>query len=456
VNRQTGAIVAGSGNLYNGLALLGSGFSDYPYANRIPAAAGNLSQYTSLFHGLPKSVWDSPKNNFAPRFGFAYDPKADGKTAIRGGFGMFYDRPAANIYLLNMALNPPLDYSYSVFNGNIDNPNAAAGAVYPSALSTVSPNFKTPYMLTFNLNVQRQLPGKIILDVGYVGTLGRHLSRGININQLPVGTLTQAANKGVNANALRPYPGFGNIIEYDYGDTSNYNGLQTSANRRMASGLSFGSSFTWSKALDALPQQTQYTPTTVQNAYNARADYGLSGVNRKFVFSVNAQYEVPFAKQSTNAFYREVAGGWTISGVFFAQSGAPLNVTVTPDVAGIGTAGSRASLVSGADLYLDNPTPTRWFNTAAFLTVAQMTQGQFGNAGRNILVGPAFNELDVALFKHFKVGERIDLEFRAESYNLPNHPSFTALGTVVGTSTFGAVTGTGNPRIDQFALKVHF
>jgi len=459
VSPTTGTITPNSGNVYNGLALLGSGPGDYPYQNRIPTIAGSLSQYSTLFHGLPKGIWTMPKGDLAPRIGFAYSPFSKGTLAIRGGFGMFYDRPAANIYLLNMADNPPIDYSYSVFNGSIDNPGAAAGAIYPSALTTVGPsNFKTPSMMTFNLDVQQQLPSKIILDIGYVGTLARHLSRAVNINQLPVGTLYLPQNKGANANALRPYSGFGNITDFQYSDNSNYHGLQMSVNRRTASGLAFGSSFTFSKALSDLGVQTGYQPTTVQNPYNIRADYGPSDVNRKFVFSLNAQDELPFAKNAKNVIYRELASGWTISPVFYAATGIPVSIVVTPDIAGVGTAGSRASLVAGANPYLSKRqrNPSQWFNTAAFVPSSQMTQGQFGNTGRDFLKGPGTSEWDLAIFKHFKIRETTDLEFRAESFNLPNHASFVTLGTTVGASTFGAVTGTTNPRIMQFALKAHF
>jgi hypothetical protein len=456
VSRTTGAIVAGSGDIYNGLALLGSGWSDYPYSDRIPPIVGDITRFNSLFKGLPRGIWDTRKNDFAPRFGFAYDPFADGKTAIRGGFGLFYDRPAANIYLLSMTLNPPVDYSYNVSNGNIENIAAAFNATYPSNLTTVSPDYKTPHMFTYNLGIQRQLPGHIILDVGYVGTQGRHLARGLDRNQLPVGTLTQPQNKGANVNSLRPYLGFGSITSYEYSDNSNYNGLQISANRRLAKGLAFGSSFTWSKALDNLPAQTGFTPTVVQDSYNARNDYAPSTVNRKYVFSINSQWEIPFAKKVQHGLVRAVADGWTLSTVFFAQSGAPQSVTVSSDVAGIGVASQRASLVPNADLHVSDRSPAKWFNTAAFLPVSQMTAGQFGNSGRNILTGPGYNELDLSLFKRTPIRENMDVEFRAESFNALNHPSFTTVGTVVGTSTFGAVTATGNPRINQLALKFHF
>lgn len=457
VDRTSGAIVAGAGNPYDGLALVGQGWSDYPKHDRIPAivANGNLNNLNSLFIDRPRTIWNNRKNDFAPRIGFAYDLTGDGMTALRGGFGMFYDRPAANIYLLSMALNSPFDFAYNVFNGNIDNIAAANNASYPANLTTVSENFKTPYTMTYNLDVQRQLPFKLILDVGYVGTQARHLARGLNLNQLPVGTLTKPQNVGANANSLRPYPGYGNITDYDYGDTSSYNGLQVSATRRMASGLSFGSAFTWSKATDYLAAQSGFTPGTVQDSYNAKADHSASSVNRKFVFSINSQYELPLAKKQHGALHA-IAGGWILSPVLFAQSGAPTSVTVASDVAGIGSASSRASLVPNADLSVSNRSFTQWFNTAAFLPVSQMTQGQFGNSGRNILTGPGFYELDVSLFKEFSLHEHTQLEFRAESFNIMNHACPIAVGTTVGTSTFGVVTSTGNPRIDQFALKLRF
>jgi len=455
INRQNGAIIAGSGNIYNGLALLGASWADHPYRDRIPSVVGDLSQFNSLYAGVPKSIWENRKRNFAPRFGFAYDLFGNGKTAIRGGLGMFYDRPAGNIYLLSMALNPPINYASSVYNGNIDNPGASLSDIFPSALTSTGSEFKTPYSITYNLSVQQQLPVSLILDVAYVGSQSRHLARGRDVNQLRAGTLTRPENKGVNTNALRPYPGYGSITTYEYSDNSNYNSLQLKVNRRMASGLSVGSAFTWSKALDFLPAQGGFTPTTVQNSYNAKADYGPSGVSRKYVFSINAQYDLPFAKNRRGMLHA-VVGGWTASSVFFAQSGAPTNVTVSSDIAGVGTASSRASLVANADLSVSERTPAKWFNTAAFLTVSQMTQGQFGNAGRNILIGPGYSELAVSLFKRFVIRENVALEFRAESFNIVNHPSFTGVGTTVGTSTFGAVTATGNPRINQFAAKFYF
>jgi len=464
ISPKTGAIIPGAGNPYNGIALMGTGWSQYPYMNRIPSVVDtvipggslNSPSVTSLFTGLPSGVESTSFTNVAPRFGFAYDPMGNGKLAVRGGFGEFYDRIGTDSYLLYMSRNPPFDETYQVYNGSIDNPAGSLSASYPSGLTTITPKFKLASMMTFNLNVQTQLPGKIIFEVGYVGTLGRHLLRSFDINQPQPGTLDLPQNKGVNVNSVRPYSGYTNIVMYDYGDTSNYNSMQTKASRRLNSGFTFGSSFTWSKALDYLAAQSGFSPSEVQNTYDARADYGPSTINRKFVFSLTIQYELPFAKHTTNSFEQYTVGGWVVASNFFAQSGAPNNITVASDVAGIGVASSRATVIPGDSITVPNPTPSEWFNTAAFLPVAQMPVGHFGTDGRNILTGPGYNELDLAIYKHFKIREKGDLEFRAESYNLPNHPSFTTLGTSVGTSTFGVVTAAGNPRIDQFGLKLHF
>jgi len=163
-----------------------------------------------------------------------------------------------------------------------------------------------------------------------------------------------------------------------------------------------------------------------------------------------------------------VHGDWIVSGVYLAQSGAPLSVTIGSDVPGVGNDFigaassapnlSRASVTgtSSPNLSASERTIARWFNTGAFLTTAQMTPGQWGNSGRAILIGPGFTSVDVSLFKDFKIRESKALQFRAESFNLPNHPSWTAVGTTVGTSTFGSVTGASVGRVLQFGMKLSF
>ena len=469
INPTTGNIVPGTGNLFNGLSFLGSSFPSGGSAHLPVESTPGLQSY---FRGVPEGVANTSYTHFAPRLGFAYDPFGDGKMAIRGGFGMFYDRMAPNNLQLYSSYNPPFVYTATVLNGNIDNPAAGAltscpGLCIPPAIQTQALGRKDPYMMSFNLNVQRELPGHVILDVGYVGTEGRHTVRVLNINQVPQGTLINPANKGISINALRPYKGYGPIYVFDFGNNSNYNSLQTTASRRVSSGWTFGTAFTYARSMDGINSQGSASPSGVMNVYNVRADYGPSTFGRKYILSVNSVYELPFFAKGGNPVVRGVLGGWVLSGVFLAQSGAPTSVTIASDVPGVGLDSpgaasstpnySRASATGISPLLpSDQRTVSRWFNTAAFLPVNQMTAGQWGNSGRAVLVGPGFTSLDLSLFKEFVIREKTAVEFRAESFNLPNHPSWTTVGTVVGTSTFGAVTGSSVGRVLQFGMKLRF
>ena len=307
------------------------------------------------------------------------------------------------------------------------------------------------------MGIQQELPGAIIADVNYVGTLGRNLNwRTINLNQLPQGTRLNAPQSSQNVNALRPYLGYGDINMNENGDSSNYNSLQVALRRRMEKGLLFGVNYTFSRALDT-------TSGTPQNAYDARADYGLASIHRQHVFNVNYVYELPFFRQHGVAAVRQILSGWELSGITTFQSGAPVNITVPTDVARIGVSSSRATLTGDPRLSPDQRTLARWFNTEAALAPEKMVQGRFGDSGRNILIGPAFSQWDVSLLKNIRLREKTSLQFRAESFNLWNHASFTGINTTVRfdaagkpTQNYGAVTSSGPGRILSFGLKLIF
>jgi hypothetical protein len=292
--------------------------------------------------------------------------------------------------------------------------------------------------------------------VGYVGNLGRHIPRTININQLPVGTRLNPPASNINQNALRPYLGYGNISMRDHGDNSNYNSLQITASRRMQSGLSLTANYTFSRALDT-------SSGGPQDSYNARPDYGLSSVHRKHLLNANYIYELPFFRKATKPVMRYVLGGWEFAGVTTYQSGAPNSVSVPSDIARIGASSSRASVAGNPNLPREQRTLARWFNTEAFLPPEKMVQGRFGNAGRNTLIGPAFSQWDLSAIKSFDLRETTRLQFRAESFNFLNHPSFTGIDTTVRVDsagrpaqTYGAVTGAGPARVLEFGLKLLF
>jgi hypothetical protein len=304
--------------------------------------------------------------------------------------------------------------------------------------------------------VQQQLPGGVILDVGYVGNLGRHIARTININQLAVGTRLNPPFSTINQNALRPYLGYGSISMRDDGDNSNYNSMQMTVSRRVASGLSLTGNYTWSRALDS-------SSGSPQNSYDARAEYGLSSVHRAHLLNVNYIYELPFFRHTGNAALRNTLGGWELAGVTTYQSGAPNSIAVTSDLARIGASSSRATLVANPNLSSGDRTLTRWFNTEAALPPERSVQGIFGNGGRNVLIGPGFNQWDLSAIKNFEIREHTALQFRAESFNVVNHPSFTGIDTTARfdaagkpTGTYGAVTGAGPARVLEFGLRLTY
>jgi hypothetical protein len=449
VSPANGALLT-EGDPWNGIVIFGDSFPDRA-KGRIPAA--ELSGVDRLFVGLPKGGAQTEYNNFGPRFSFAYDPFANGRTAIRGGFGIFYDRIQTD-FLGGSSNNPPFAGSANIFDGNIDNPGGGTLRSFPPNLSGIMLGLRTPRVYSFNFGVQQEIRQGLIAEAQYVGTRGRNLLRTININQVRPGTVQ--ANRGVNLNSLRPYQGYGNINLQDTGDSSQYNSLQVSLNQRYRSGLNFGATYTFSRTLDT-------SGGSFQDIFNPRADYGLSGIHRAHVLTFNWVYELPFFRTDGPRAARLALGGWEVSGIALYQSGAPNSVTVPEDVAGIGAGSSRADVVGNPVLPSSERTLSRWFNTEAFLPASRMTPGQFGNSGRNILIGPSYSQVDVALMKNFRLTERFTTQFRAESFNVLNHPSFTGINTTVRfdnqgrpAQNYGAVTSSGPGRVLSFGLKLLF
>ena len=445
---SNGALLT-TGDPWNGIVIFGESFPDRA-KGRIPAV--DAPGVERLFVGLPSGGAQTEYGNFGPRFSFAYDPFANGRTAVRGGFGIFYDRIQTD-FLGGSSNNPPFATSANIFDGNIDNPGGGTLRSFPPNLSGIMLGLRTPRVYSFNLGVQQEIRPGLIAEAQYVGTRGRNLLRTININQVRPGTVQ--ANRGVNLNSLRQYRGYGNINLQDTGDSSQYNSLQASLNQRYRAGLNLGVTYTLSRTLDT-------SGGSFQNIYNPQADYGLSGIHRKHILTMNWVYELPFFRDASG-FSRLALGGWEISGIAIYQSGAPNSVTVPEDVGGIGAGSSRADVVGNPVLPSGERTLSRWFNTEAFLPASAMMPGQFGNSGRNILIGPSYSQIDVALMKNFRLTERFTTQFRAESFNVLNHPSFTGINTTVRfdsqgrpAQNYGAVTSSGPGRVLSFGLKLIF
>jgi len=424
-----------SGDPLNGIVLPGDGF---PESARGQALAADIPGVDRLFHGLSRGFATTPKNVFAPRLGVAYGLTS--KTVLRAGGGMFVNRQHHHSGALfrNAPNQPRIDVAF----GSADNPAGGNSRDFPQNLGAVELSMKYPTAFNYSFSVQHELPGQMVLDVGYVGKSGQNLARERNINQLTAGT--RQANPGVNPNALRPWLGLGAIRMFSHSGRSYYNSLQVSLDRRFHSGLGLGVSYTFSKNIDDL--------TTPYDAYNpVRA---LSSFDRPHLFNFNFVYELPFFKYS-KGWTRDWIGGWQVSGVTFLNSGAPLSVVDSNDIAGVGS-GSAAqpwNLVGDPTISSGRGLDKPWFDRAAF---AQPAAGTFGNAGLNILRGPGYMNWDLSMFKNFRVREWLTTQFRMEAYNAPNHPLLNNPNVDPRSGAFGLVTSKSGARNLQLGLKFMF
>jgi hypothetical protein len=378
--------------------------------------------------------------NFGPRIGFAYDPFGGGKTVVRGGFGIHYDQPTTNT-VSGMGSNPPFSAAVNnTSNISLSNPFATPPAA-GSAINATDPNFRGGMVLSYNFNVQREAAG-IVFQAAYVGSEGHHLR------------IIGDQNQGING--VRPISGFSSINTQQSVSNSNYNGLWLSANRRLTHNLTFNTSYTFSKSIDN--NSVGSSNPQAQDYRNLRAERALSDFDARNRFVLSAIYLLPF--QGQGASLSRLAKGWSVSPIVNLQSGNPFSPIIQlTDTRGSLEAFNRPFLVPGIPWTMPNPSPNQWINSAAF--VRQATG--FGDAGRNILTGPGFADIDLSIAKDTKIMERVSLQFRCEAFNLFNHPNFGQPQNNIAVASFGQITATrtirgdlGSSRQIQFALKLRF
>ncbi len=435
-----GTLVANSGDPINGLVVGGSSF---PAAalSRIPNASDPL--YKGLFRGLPKEISPYDLGTFGPRLGFAYDLTGQQKTVLRGGYGMFFERVQGN-FVFGRINNPPFVKDTTIYSANLENPQGGGTKLLPMNISSYDVNVKVPTVQNWSMGVQHKLTADTMLDVAYVGSMGYNQYMGLDINQLPEGT--RQKNPGIDPAALRPYKGYGTINQLVTQGTFNYHSLQTQFRKNFKTGGLVNIAYTWSKNI---ADATGYSETPMYS-YDWRRDRSLSSFDRRQVFVFSYIYPLPFWLEA-NTWYKKAFGGWQLSGVTTLQSGRPMTITISGDVAGTSQGTQRPNQV--ADWQVDEKTADRFFNTAAFAVPAA---GTHGNVGRFSVVGPGMNNWDMSAQKYFPIREGMKLEFRAEMYNMPNHRSFWGVSMTVGSSNFGQVTSTTDPRILQLGLRLIF
>jgi hypothetical protein len=405
--------------------------------------------------GYRTSFSDPNVRNLAPRFGFAY--QLSPATVVRSAFGIFYGRDE-NVPVARRPTNNPPYFIQTSYTSDQVNPGILLQQGFPSdavnpanvktpAVNAYPKSFPTPYVEQWSLSVQRQLPKALVAQVSYVGSGTHRLYYPLQIDQPRPGA--------GNVQARRPLPQYSAVYQYAPFIASNYNSLQGQLERRFTHGLYLLAAYTWSHSIDNGSSQVDSTPAP-QDATNLAAERGDSNfdVRNRFVFS--SVYDLPFghghALGGSSRITNAVAGGWTAKAIFSAQGGLPFTPIEAVDQSNTGTTARPNRIAQGS--LSTGRSATRWFDISAFPTPAQYT---FGNSGRDILRGPGFHNLDVALSRSFSIRELATAEFRAEAFNVLNTPQFSLPNATLGQSTTGAISSVVNPqRQIQLALRLAF
>jgi hypothetical protein len=420
------------------------------------------------------AVTSQPNLTFAPRLGFALDVFGDGKTSLRGGYGIYYIQTLYGNWqnmvfqnppnVRNVTINPaPGTPNYTFF----DNPGAGIPiANVPVTPYGTSPHTAIPYVQDYSLDIQQQLKSNLVLDMGYYGNQSRHQLGEEDFNQpaqgaflstrIIPGNIVTSSNSS-NLNLIRPYKGYGPINLLAPRFMGNYNALQTSLSKHFRDGSLVNIDYTFSKAMTNSQSDRSNSPA---NITNVAAEYGLTLYNRKHVFSANFVYYIPFLR-AQRGIVGHVAGGWEISGIVTAASGLPSTaLTSSVDPAGLGLLAAGAVGPANRPDQTGDPnasaphTRTQWFNK----TFANVPAGQIrpGNASIGSIIGPGYQDWDLSAFKNIRVFRELTMQLRGEAFNVFNHTNWVGLSNNITAGNYGQITSASDARRLQLGAKFNF
>jgi hypothetical protein len=412
-------------------------------------------------NGVPRSGVESDFNNIAPRVGFSWDATGSGKLLIRSGYGIYYDSGTL-IENETLYFNPPyfqlnLSFTQPPNLLTLSDPFPSGGSFSPlPSPVTLDRYFRTAYVQQWSFGLQRELQKDFVFELNYVGSKGTHLVMKRNLNQPVPGP--------GDINSRRPIPGFGDILFVSSDASSTYHSLQARVEKRYARGVSLLGAYTYAKAIDNSSSflESKGDDNTPQNSTNIAAERGLSNFDLRHRFSGSFIYELPVGRERrwtapggrwVGAFLND----WQVSGIVTLQTGRPFTARLTSDNSNTGNVGGffahdRPNVVGNP--HLDDPPPERFFDTNAFAISQRYT---FGNAGRNVLIGPGLSNVDLALLKNISIRPNHTLQFRGEFFNLFNHPNFKLPESFIDNpATFGRILAAEHARQIQFGLKYLF
>lgn len=446
--------------------------------------------------GVSDAIFRKNWKDLAPRVGFAYNVAGAGRTVIRGAYGIFYGFPEGLLYQrtdatqpINLYLNISApggknlggtwDNIYANYPGGDPFPRGHVATTQfssyqfltPVSGGVLNPASHVEYTQAYNLMLDQRLPWGFSGTVGYVGNHAEHVmsSRQFNPAVCAPGAPCSSLNNSTcatcttgNENTRRLYPGLGAVELADAYEYAEFNSFQATLTRRVSNGLKVMANFVWSKAMDNASGGTEGSAGP-NNPFNLSASYGPADFDQRFRTNISVNY-VEKELHPDNGFVREVVNGYEINGIYQGQSGLPFTVVSGTDRSLSGIGNDYADVVpgvspkrpAGVDFHKE------WFNTAAFVPAAL---GTFGNVHRNSLYGPGYEEFDLSLFKNFFAQERVHGQFRAECFNLFNHPNFANPNGSVNSGNYGKITSTvstsntgtqGLPRVFQFGAKIIF